>query len=229
MARKVLIVEDEGDYAQTVALNLRRSGFDPVIARTGEAGIVEARRLKPEIILLDLMLPDVSGKDVCRRLKADPLTRSIPVIMVTARGEEFDRVIGLELGADDYLVKPVSMRELVLRMNIALRRVAPAGEEVAASIEIGLLRIDGPGHRVHVDGDETQLTALEFRLLVALASRPGRVFSRESLLDAAWGVHSDVESRTVDTMMKRLRDKLGKASAYVETVRGVGYRFASEE
>lgn len=229
MARKVLIVEDEHDFASVVAVNLRRNGFDPMVARSGEVALAEVRRHRPDIVLLDLMLPDVQGTEVCRRLKSDPATRAIPVIMVTARGEEVDRVVGFELGADDYVVKPVSMRELVLRVNAVLRRATPPEDPAATSMEVGPLRIDGPGHRVFVSGREVILTALEFRLLFALARQPGRVLSREALLDQVWGIQAEVETRTVDTMMKRLRDKLGAAGAFIETVRGVGYRFADRD
>jgi two-component system phosphate regulon response regulator PhoB len=226
MPRKVLIIEDEYDFASIVALNLRRNGFDAFIARSGEAGMAEVRRMHPDLVLLDLMLPDAQGTDLCRRLKSDPSTRGVPVIMVTARGEEIDRVVGFELGADDYVVKPVGMRELVLRVNAVLRRSAPAVPDENPQLEIGPLRVDGPAHRLFVDGREVVLTALEFRLLVALATRRGRVLSREALLDGVWGLHADIETRTVDTMMKRLRDKLGAAGRYLETVRGVGYRFS---
>jgi two-component system phosphate regulon response regulator PhoB len=226
--RIALIIEDEYDFADVVAMNLRRTGFEAIVARSGEAGLAEARRQTPDIVLLDLMLPDIPGTEVCRRLKSDPATRAVPVIMVTARGEEIDRVVGFELGADDYVVKPVSMRELMLRVNAVLRRTVSSPGEPDATMSVGPFRIDGPTHRVTVDGAEVALTALEFRLLAMLAGNPGRVLSRETLLDRVWGIHADVETRTVDTMMKRLRDKLGRAGARIETVRGVGYRLAEE-
>jgi two-component system phosphate regulon response regulator PhoB len=222
--RTALVIEDEFDFADVVAVNLRRAGFETVIARSGEAGLVEARRRRPDIVLLDLMLPDVSGTEVCRRLKSDPATRDAPVIMVTARGEEIDRVVGFELGADDYVVKPVSMRELVLRVSAVLRRSVQPSGEADATLSVGPMLIDGPTHRVTVEGLPVVLTALEFRLLAMLAANPGRVLSREMLLDRVWGIQADIETRTVDTMMKRLRDKLGSAGALIETVRGVGYR-----
>lgn len=230
MARTALIIEDETDFANIVSLNLRRAGFETVAVRSGEAGLSEARYRRPDVVLLDLMLPDMQGTDVCRRLKSDPLTRHLPVIMVTARGEEIDRIVGLELGADDYLVKPISMRELVLRVNVVLRRSnTQPGDPAQPSYVAGPLKVDGPSHRVFLDGDEVQLTALEFRLLGALLSQRGRVFSREALLDRVWGIQADIETRTVDTMMKRLRDKLGAAGRYLETVRGVGYRFGEAD
>lgn len=228
MGHKVLIVEDERDFADVVALNLRRNGMEAVVATTGIVGLAEARRVRPDVVLLDLMLPDVSGTEVCRRLKADPLTRATPVIMVTARGEEPDRVGGLELGADDYLVKPVSMRELVLRVGAVLRRSQPPDDGEPA-FQVGALRVDGAAHRAFVDEVEVALTPLEFRLLVTLAGARGRVLTREALLDAVWGVTTDVEVRTVDTTVRRLRDKLGAAGAYLETVRGVGYRLSDAE
>ena len=227
MARKLLMIEDEADFADVVAMNLRRNGFDVVLARSGEVGVIEARRQRPEIIILDLNLPDIPGTEVCRRVKGDSLTRSIPLIMVTARGEEIDRVIGLELGADDYMVKPISVRELVLRVNAVLRRAETPGD-VEPSVTAGPLRIDGSGHRVFADGREVAVTALEFKLLLALVTRPGRALSRENLLGHVWGIQAEIETRTVDTMMKRLRDKLGDAGRCIETVRGVGYRFDVE-
>ena len=229
MARKVLVVEDEFDFASVVAMNLGRNGFETIVARSGEAATHEVRRQRPDIVLLDLNLPDIPGTEVCRRLKADPTTRGIPVIMVTARGEEVDRVVGFELGADDYVVKPVSMRELVLRVNAVLRRATPLEQDQAPSLQIGELRIDGPGHRVFVGTVEVPVTALEFRLLLELATARGRVFPRETLLDRVWGIQAEIETRTVDTMTKRLRDKLGTAGRYIETVRGVGYRFGDQD
>jgi len=227
MALTVLIVEDEADFSAIVALNLTRAGFATIVAKNGEAGIEAARARHPDLVLLDLMLPDVQGTEVVRRLKADAATRSIPIIMATARGEEIDRIVGFELGVDDYVVKPFSMREMVLRVNAVLRRggtAAPTGDE--PSYTSGPLFIDGPAHRVFLDGREVELTALEFRLLVALVVNRGRVLTREVLLERVWGMQADIETRTVDTMTKRLRDKLGTMGRHVETVRGVGYRFS---
>lgn len=229
MSRRALIIEDETDFASIVAMNVNREGFETTIARTGELGLTEARRLRPDVILLDLNLPDISGTEVCRRLKADSATAIIPIIMVTARSEEIDRVVGLELGADDYVVKPVSMRELVLRLKAVLRRQSATLHYEPPSFEIGMLSIDGPGHRVYVGKDEVSLTALEFKLLVALVMNRGRVMTRETLLDKVWGVNAELETRTVDTVTKRLRDKLGPAGRYIETVRGVGYRFSDRD
>lgn len=227
MSAQILIIEDEPDLAETLAYNLRREGFGTRVAHTGAEGLEAAwAPPPPDLVLLDLMLPDVPGTDVCRRLRADERTRSVPVIMVTAKGEEIDRVVGFEVGADDYVVKPFSVRELLLRVRAVLRRAAApeAGDE---EIRFGRLRIDRPGHRAWVDAKEVALTALEFKLLVTLHERRGRVQSRDTLLSDVWGYAASVTTRTVDTHVKRLREKLGPAGSYVETVRGVGYRFRS--
>ncbi|MCA9561094.1 MAG: response regulator transcription factor, partial [Myxococcales bacterium] len=178
----------------------------------------------PDLVLLDLMLPDMSGTEVCRKLRADERTKDVPVMMVTAKGEEIDRVVGFEVGADDYVVKPFSLRELLLRVRAVLRR-ARTGEESEDEITFGRLRIDTPGHHVWVDEEEVKLTALEFRLLTTFHARRGRVQTREMLLSDVWGYQAEVTTRTVDTHVKRLREKLGEAGQYIETVRGVGYRF----
>lgn len=225
---KVLIVEDEADLLKLIAFNLAQAGFDTLTAATGAAAIDLARTHRPDVVLLDLMLPDVLGTEVCRQLRQMPETSDVAVVMVTAKGEEIDRVVGFELGADDYVVKPFSPRELVLRVKALLKRAnrQPAPPESTHEIiEYGELRVDVSAHEVRVDGELVDLTALEFRLLTHLMSRPGRVQSRERLLDDVWGDVS-VTERTVDTHMKRLREKLGSASRYLETVRGVGYRFA---
>lgn len=226
--RRILVVEDEHDFAEVVIMNLRRAGYETISVGNGRDGLTEAYRQNPDLILLDLNLPDMPGNEVCRKLKYDEKTRRTPVIMVTARGEEVDRVVGLELGADDYVVKPVSMRELVLRVNAVLRRATESQEDGTAIITAGPLTIDVPAHRAYVEDGELTLTALEFKLLLTLASRSGRVQSREALLDEVWGIQAAVETRTVDTMMKRLRDKLGSAGCLIETIRGIGYRFVME-
>jgi two-component system phosphate regulon response regulator PhoB len=223
MAR-ILIVEDEEDLQEVLSYNLRQAGHEPAVAGLGQEALERVAREPPELVLLDLMLPDISGTEVCRTLKSDPSTRNIPVIMLTAKGEEIDRVVGFELGADDYVVKPYSMRELTLRVQAILRRRA-APTESGGLTSFGILRIDREGHRVWVDGGEVALTALELRLLCTLYDRRGRVQSRAVLLDEVWRMSSDVNTRTVDTHVKRLREKLGTAGAYLETVRGVGYRF----
>ncbi|MBI5501307.1 MAG: response regulator [Deltaproteobacteria bacterium] len=225
MAR-ILIVEDERDLQAVLEYNFRQAGHEVLQALRGEEGLRLARQHRPDLICLDIMLPDVPGTDICRQLKNDAATREIPVLMLTAKGEEIDRVVGFELGADDYVVKPFSVRELLLRIQAILRR---AGGEVETRplIEFGRLRVDRDAHRVWVDEGEVQLTAMEFKLLLTLHERRDRVQSREVLLDVVWGIQADVTTRTVDTHVKRLREKLGPAGVYVETVRGVGYRFAA--
>jgi two-component system phosphate regulon response regulator PhoB len=175
-------------------------------------------------LLLDLMLPDMSGTEICRQIRVSPRTKQLPVIMLTAKGEEIDRVVGLELGADDYVVKPFSIRELILRMRAVLRR-AQRDPDDEVPLVFGDLHIDPPGHRVWVGGDEITLTYLEFKLLTTLLARKGRVQTRDRLLSDVWDINADVTTRTVDTHVKRLREKLGPAGDYIETVRGVGYRF----
>jgi len=227
MPSTVLIIEDEKDLVSTLEYNLQKEGFDTRAAYNGEDGLEYARQLPhPDLVLLDLMLPDLSGLDICRELKSGDTTKSIPVIMVTARGDEVDRVVGFELGADDYVVKPFSVRELMLRVRAVLKRGQQEGGPIQASF--GILKIDSPGHHVWVNEDEVRLTALEFRLIEALFSRRGRVQTRETLLMDVWGIEADVTTRTVDTHIKRLREKLGEAGMYIETIRGVGYRFRQE-
>jgi len=226
----ILIVEDEPDLVASLEYNLQREGFGTRAAMTGAAALALARRdPKPGLVLLDLMLPDMSGKEVCRVLRADPATASIPVIMVTARTDEGDRIGGLEIGADDYVTKPYSVRELMLRVRAVLRRSSapPVGGDEGPRV-FGCLRVDEDAHRVQVDGAEVEITALEFRLLSMLLTRRGRVQTRDVLLEEVWGVRGDSNTRTVDTHVKRLRQKLGAAGAYVETIRGVGYRFAAD-
>ncbi len=226
MAETILIVEDEQDLAATLEYRLHKEGFETVTAPSGTAAIEALdRRPPPDLVLLDLMLPDLSGVEVCRHLRRAPDTAHIPVIMVTARADEIDRVVGFEVGADDYVCKPYSVRELILRVKAQLRRGRPAPRE-GGSISLGRLRVDPDAHRVWVDDEERILTALEFKLLHTFIERRGRVQSRESLLDEVWGITADVTTRTVDTHVKRLRQKLGPAGSYLETLRGVGYRFA---
>jgi two-component system phosphate regulon response regulator PhoB len=226
---RILVVEDEPDLRQVLSYNLGAAGYDVVLAEDANAALAAVGHELPDLVLLDVMLPDLSGLDVCRRLKADPRSAAVPVMMLTARGEEIDRVVGFELGADDYVVKPFSVRELLLRIRAMLRRGGapsePATADDAAGVQFGRLRVDFAAHRVWVDGDEIALTALEFKLLCTLFERRNRVQSRAVLLDDVWGASPDNVTRTVDTHVKRLREKLGAAGAYVETVRGVGYRF----
>ena len=228
MPQLILIVDDEPDLSGTIAYALERYGFATRVAGSGAAAFEAlAAEIRPDLVILDVMLPDVSGFEICRRIRANPRGARMPVLMLTARGEELDRVVGFEVGADDYVVKPFSVRELALRVRALLRRAEPAGELTAAGgvVTFGRLEFDDDAHRVLVDGVEVLLTALEHRLLRVLLERRGRVQSRETLLNEVWGRATHVGERTVDTHVKRLREKLGPAGDYVETLRGVGYRF----
>ena len=224
MAR-IAVIEDEADIRQVLEYNLRQAGHDVLSSGNGREGLKLVCDHKPDLLLLDLMLPDVSGIEICRTLKENAATRSVAVVMLTARGEEIDRVVGFEIGADDYVTKPFSPRELILRIRAILRRNERSAPP-AISIEFGRLRVDREAHRVWVDEQEVELTALEFKLLVTLHDRKNRVQSRGALLDHVWGMDTKISTRTVDAHVKRLREKLGAARNYVETVRGVGYRFA---
>jgi two-component system, OmpR family, phosphate regulon response regulator PhoB len=225
MSAKILIVEDETDLVGVLQYNLKKEGYVVKAARTGSEGLhLVAEEMLPDLVVLDLMLPDISGIDVCRQLKGDMRTRGVPVLMLTAKGEESDRIRGFEVGADDYVTKPFSVRELMLRVKALLRRGA-VGEALPSDGTFGVLRVDRGAHRAWVARDEVTLTALEFRLLTAFLDRKGRVQTRDALLADVWDIHADVTTRTVDTHVKRLREKLGEAGDYIETVRGVGYRF----
>lgn len=228
MSGLVLVIEDEVDLATTLEYNLRLEGFQVRMAHSGRDGIAAAMAEPvPDVIVLDLMLPDLSGTEICRQLREHDATRKTPVIMCTAKGEEIDRVVGFELGADDYVVKPYSIRELILRVRALLRRAQPSDSEPPLAT-FGRLKVDREAHRIWVDQREVDLTALEFRLLQALFSRRGRVQTREALLSDVWGIVADVTTRTVDTHIKRLREKLGDAGSYIETLRGVGYRLTAD-
>ena len=220
---KIVIIEDERDLAELLAFNLEKEGFRTSIALDGKAGLERVTSELPDLVILDLMLPEMSGTEVCKLLRKQESTASIPIIMVTAKGEEIDRVVGFEVGADDYLVKPFSSRELLLRIKAILRRSNP---EVKAekSLVLGSLTIDPARHRVSVSGEESVLTSTEYKLLFTLAERPGRVQSRERLMQDVWGYSSDADTRTVDTHITRLRAKLGDAGDMIITVRGFGYK-----
>jgi len=223
MAR-ILVIEDEQGLQKVLDYNLRQAGHDVIVSGSGAEGLTLARESRPDLVLLDWMLPDVAGNDVCRALKRTSGTREIPVVFMTAKGDEVDRIIGFELGASDYIVKPFSVRELVLRVQAVLRRreVAQTGK----CVEFGSLRIDEAAHRVWVHDAEVELTLLEFKLLLALYVNRDRVQTRGALLDGVWGADVSITTRTVDTHVKRLRDKLREAGEYIQTVRGIGYRFA---
>ena len=227
MKPKILVVDDEPDALEVLGFKLKEAGYTPVFAKDGMRAIAAARDERPALIVLDLMLPEVDGLEVCKILRRDPSTAMIPVIMLTARAAEMDRVLGLELGADDYVTKPFSPRELVLRIKKLLARVRSA-EEPLGQIRFAELEIDVPRHEVTVAGDTVVLTATEFKLLELLARRRGRVQTRERLLQDVWGYENPIDSRTVDTHMRRLREKIGAAARFLETIRGVGYRFTAE-
>ena len=224
---KILVVDDEPDAVELIEFNLKASGYEVATAADGEEALQKARALLPSLIILDLMLPEVDGMEVCKILRRDQRTQNIPIIMLTAKAAEIDRVLGLELGADDYVTKPFSPRELVLRVKRLLRTGA-APEEKTDRVEWKELIIDIPRHQVSVKGRAIDLTATEFKLLTTLAQRRGRVQSREQLLHDVWEYDNLIDTRTVDTHMRRLREKLGVAARYLDTVRGVGYRFVED-
>jgi two-component system phosphate regulon response regulator PhoB len=224
MAR-IVVIEDEADLRSVLEYNLCRAGHQVTAAGTAAEGLRLVMDQAPDLVLLDLILPDLFGVDVCRMIKQRAATNAIPVMMLTARGEEQDRVTGLEAGAEDYLVKPFSMRELLLRIDVILGR-GTRGSKETGIVEFGRLRFDRRAHRIWVDKQERSLTALEFRLFLALYDQRERVQSRSKLLRDVWKLDGEVVTRTVDTHVKRLREKLGPGGDYIETVRGVGYRFA---
>ncbi|MDD5439389.1 MAG: response regulator transcription factor [Candidatus Omnitrophica bacterium] len=221
---RILIVEDDPHIAKLVRYNLEKAGYTCAVASTGEQALKALDYEPVSLVILDIMLPVIDGFEVCKRIRQDQGLAAIPIIMLTARGEETDRVVGFELGADDYVVKPFSPRELVLRIKAVLnrKREPPVQKSVVLA---GTLKIDIPRHIVTVDKKEIVLTLMEFDLLVLLVERRGRVQTRESLLTDVWGLDSEVETRTIDTHVKRLREKLGKIGNMIETIRGIGYKF----
>ena len=222
MPPRIAVVEDEPDLAEVVRYNLTREGFLVEVHSRGDAALEAVRRKPPDLIVLDLMLPGLDGLELTRALKRDTATARIPLVMLTARAEEVDRVVGLELGADDYVTKPFSPRELTLRIKAVLRR--GEGGTPAAVLEAGGIRLDPNAHEAQLEGSPLPLTATEFRLLKLLLERQGRVQTRASLLSEVWGYAQDVDSRTVDTHVRRLRRKLAAEADRIETVIGVGYR-----
>ena len=217
-------MDDEPEAVELVEFNLKKAGFDVITAADGAQALKKARSVSPDLIVLDLMMPEIDGLEVCKILRRDPATARIPIIMLTAKAAEVDRIVGLELGADDYVTKPFSPRELVLRVNKVLRRGQPDQAE-PDTFKFGDLLIDSPRHLVKWRGKSVELTNTEFKLLTLLAKRCGRVQSREHLLRDVWEYSATVDTRTVDTHMRRLREKLGSAAKHLETIRGVGYRF----
>ncbi|MEI6052715.1 MAG: response regulator [Opitutaceae bacterium] len=228
MKSKILLVDDEPDALEILGFKLRQAGYTALLAKDGARAIALARDERPALIVLDLMLPEVDGLEVCKILRRDPNTASIPIIMLTARAAEMDRVLGLELGADDYVTKPFSPRELLLRIKKLLGR-AQSSEDASSELKMGELTLDVARHEVTISGEILQLTATEFKLLEILIRRRGRVQTRDRLLQDVWGYDNPIDSRTVDTHMRRLREKLNDTARYLETVRGVGYRCLAEE
>ena len=225
---KILVVEDDKHISKLLKYNLEKSGYDCTVAGDGEEALAVLPKYRFDLIILDIMLPKMDGFELCRLIKQDVKLKNIPVIMLTAKGEEVDRVVGLELGADDYIVKPFSPRELILRIKAILRRGKPE-ESPKDIIKRGALVIDNLKHIVTVNNKEIELTPMEFKLLLTLIERNGRVQSRARLLSDVWGINADIYTRTVDTHIKRLRKKLDKIGKLIETVRGLGYRFKEEE
>jgi two-component system phosphate regulon response regulator PhoB len=220
----VLIIDDEKDLIELVRYNLEKEGFDVIAATDGQAGLEVVKKHRPDLVMLDLMMPGLDGLQVCQRLRADPRMGRVPVIMLTAKATEADRVVGLELGADDYITKPFSPREVVARVKAVLRRSSPQQDD-RQIIRSGEMSIDLSGHEVSYKGQRVALTATEFRILEFLAARPGRVFSRDEIIDAALGNETAVFDRTVDVHITAIRRKLGSGADQIETVRGFGYKF----
>jgi len=224
MKQKILVVDDESEAVELVEFNLKQAGFDVITAADGEEAVKKAKTHFPALVVLDLMLPEIDGLEVCKLLRRDPATAQLPIIMLTAKAAEIDRVLGLEIGADDYVTKPFSPRELVLRIKKILER-GRTKAEARETIRHGELEIDIPKHTATWKGRAIDLTATEFKLLTILAQRAGRVQSRDTLLRDVWEYDNLIDTRTVDTHVRRLREKLGGAAKYLDTVRGVGYRF----
>lgn len=229
MERRVVIIEDERDVARLLEFNLRSASFEVHSAGTGAEGVALVLQHKPDVVVLDLMLPDTSGYEVCKQLRADPKVGEVGVLMLTAKGEAEDRILGLEVGADDYVVKPFVVREVVLRVTalanrLAERRARPAVSDAGGVLKVGPIELDPVTHDVRIGGAPTQLRPLEYKLLQLLVSDPGRVFSREELLEKVWEMRGDINTRTVDVHVRRLRVSLGPAADVVETVHGFGYR-----
>jgi two-component system phosphate regulon response regulator PhoB len=227
MGERILIVEDEVDVAGLLAHHLKIAGFAVETANSGRAALAAIKNQPPTLIVLDLMLPELSGLDLCRMLKSDSRTSHIAIIMLSAKSEEIDRVLGFELGADDYVVKPFSPREFILRIRAVLRRRADNNDQDC--LRVGDLTLDRSRHEVKAADRLVECTATEFKLLSILMERQGRVQARDRLLSDVWGYDSVIDTRTVDTHMRRLRDKLGPYGRYIETVRGFGYRLAAPE
>lgn len=226
--KTILVIEDDADVLSLIEYNFKQAGFAVQTAEDGEVGLRLAQKSIPDLIILDLMLPQMDGREVCRQLKQKESTRSISVLMLTGLAAEADRIVGLELGADDYVTKPFSPRELVLRVQAILRRNQPA-DSTHEVLSVGEISIYPQQHRVDVEGVTVPLTTMEFRLLNYLAGNAGKVQTRELILENVWGHRHNYSSRTVDTHIRRLRSKLGRAGSYIDTVRSIGYRFRDEQ
>lgn len=227
--KKILVVDDEPDVTDLVAYHLKAKGFQVEVLNDATASIAKARSFLPHLVILDIMMPHLSGIQVCRILRADNKLAKVPIIFLTAKSEAHDRIEGLESGADDYLGKPFSPKELVLRVESILRRASQAGEPVSARLHVGDILLDSDIHRVTVKGEVLDLTATEFKLLRLMMERQGRVQTREHLLLNVWNYSTEIETRTVDTHVRRLREKLGGEAGWIETIRGVGYRMADKK
>ncbi|MFT3868686.1 MAG: response regulator transcription factor [Nibricoccus sp.] len=227
--KKILIVDDEADVTDLVAYHLRAKGFHVETLNDPNGSIGIARTFVPDLVVLDVMMPDLNGIQICRMLRADPKLQKVPVIFLTAKAEESDRIQGLETGADDYICKPFSTKELVLRIQTILRRVTEGAPAEPKHLQIGQIAIDVDRHIATVAGLPVELTATEFKLLRLLMERRGRVQTREHLLINVWNYETEIETRTVDTHVRRLREKLGAEAAWIETIRGVGYRMADRK
>ena len=227
ITKTIHIVEDEPDIRETLAYNLSQEGFKVSEFSDAESCLDKIQKRKPDLLILDLMLPGMSGLDLCKQIRADKSLQNLAIIMLTAKGEEVDRIIGFELGADDYVTKPFSVRELILRVKVILKKQTDTTENNEL-VEFGPIKLNLDAHEVLINGDEIILTALEFKLLKHLIQRRGRVQTRDQLLGDVWGYSSEITTRTVDTHIKRLREKLGTVGDYIQTVRGVGYRLNNQ-
>ena len=226
MTLNILVLEDEPDIRKTLEYNLSREGYKVISAASIEQAKTFIKSDTFSLFLLDLMLPDGSGLDLCKKLKGNSETESVPIIILTAKDDEVDKVVGFELGADDYVTKPFSVRELILRIKSVLKRGTLKKDIVEIERQFGGLKINPDSHEVFIDSEEISLTALEFRLLKELVDKRGRVQSRDQLLTEVWGYSAEVTTRTVDTHIKRLREKLGSMGKYIQTIRGIGYKFS---
>jgi len=228
MAKKILIVDDEQEILDLLTFNLRREGYETLAVADGEAALVRAHEVKPDLIILDVMLPGKDGWEVLRCLRQDPATRSVPVVFLTARESEIDEVVGLELGADDYIIKPISIHKLLARIKLALRKAAAPVESSTEILTFGAVAIDAANYSITIADQPVPFTKKEFEILLYLVRRPGRVISRETLLNELWGDEVVVIDRTIDVHIRKIREKLGDSEMHhIETIKGVGYRFIS--